>query len=450
MKALIYTRNSEGMDRSVSEQETEARQVCEREGWEVAEVVTDLVGASRHSKGTRSGWAKVQKLLPERDVLVTWECSRAQRDLAAYADLRDLCAANGVLWSYKGRTYDLTTGADRFTTGLDALLAEREAEETSERVRRAIRANALAGRPHGRRLYGYERTYDPTTGALIGQAPHPAEARVVRMIFDAYLSGVGLRTIARKLEADGVVTGTGARWADAQVRQVLKRPGYAGLRVHQGEIIGEAVWEPLVTRETWDAAQTLLAERRTSDRRITPTARLLSGIVRCGKCGGRMIVIHDRKIRKVYACKERYDVTRDLAKLDLYVSSTLLERLSTVGAGEHPETRDTTAEVQVLRKRLDDAVGEFTAGRLSAGTLARIEGDILPAIAALEQQARRAVLPLRVDLPTGDYRAWWDDELTAEQRREIVRAFIAAVIVFPVGRGKRTFDPSKVKIEWRR
>ena len=63
------------------------------------------------------------------DVLVTWEASRAQRDLDAYLELRRLCAASGVRWAYSGTVYDLAHGSDRFRTGLDALVAEDEVEK---------------------------------------------------------------------------------------------------------------------------------------------------------------------------------------------------------------------------------------------------------------------------------------------------------------------------------
>ncbi|HEX6236004.1 MAG TPA: recombinase family protein, partial [Acidimicrobiales bacterium] len=125
-RALIYTRVSQDRagGRSPAEQEAEARAHCEREGWEVAEVVTDSVGASRHSKGHRDGWGRARRLVGagDVDVLVTWEASRAQRDLSAYSELRDLCAAHGVRWAYSGRVHDLTTSDGRFRTGLDALL----------------------------------------------------------------------------------------------------------------------------------------------------------------------------------------------------------------------------------------------------------------------------------------------------------------------------------------
>ena len=96
------------------------------------------------------------------DVLVTWEASRAQRDLDAYLELRRLCAASGVRWAYSGTVYDLAHGSDRFRTGLDALVAEDEVEKMRSRVLRALRANANSGRPHGVVGFGFRREYDPS------------------------------------------------------------------------------------------------------------------------------------------------------------------------------------------------------------------------------------------------------------------------------------------------
>ncbi|NKR80190.1 recombinase family protein [Rhodococcus hoagii] len=54
MRAIIYARVSadqSGRGRSVSEQEAECRAICQREGWDVAEVLSDNdVGASRFSR----------------------------------------------------------------------------------------------------------------------------------------------------------------------------------------------------------------------------------------------------------------------------------------------------------------------------------------------------------------------------------------------------------------
>lgn len=459
MRALIYTRVSQDRagGRSPAEQEAEARLVCKREGWDVAEVVTDSAGASRHSKGTRSGWAKARKMVKAREVeiLVTWEASRAQRDLEAYAELRRLCSDAAVLWSYHGRTYDLSDSGDRFATGLDALLAEREADETADRVQRAMRANAAKGRPHGRRLFGYQRVYDPTTGALVTQEPLAAEAEVVARIFRDYLAGNGIRTIARTLNTEGVTTGTGAEWNDPQVRRVLVNPAYVGRRVHRGDVIGEATWPTLVDAETFDRVQARLVAQRTSQTRQTGKARLLSGVGRCGLCGGKVGAIHDRNARKVYTCKAKYEVSRDLLKLDAYVSAVIIERLSRPDAAKLGNTPSDPA-VDAARRRaaelaaqLDTAVDEFTAGKLTAATLAKVEAKLLPMIAEAQQVARRALVPLEIDVPADNVEEWWDD-LTPEVQREVVGALLASVTILPTGRGTRTFDPDAVRLEWRR
>lgn len=459
-RALIYTRVSQDRagGRSPAEQELEARQECERQGWDVVDVVTDSVGASRHSKGHRTGWDRAREMVKSGavDVLVTWEASRAQRDLDAYVQLRQLCAAGGVLWSYSGRTYDLADHDDRFRTGLDALLAEREADEIAHRVQRAMRANAAQGRPHGRRLFGYRRVYDDATGALIGQAEHPDEAPVVRRIFDDYLSGLGIRTIARDLNEDGITTGTGARWLDAQVRRVLINPAYIARRVHRGDVVADGDWPPLVDVDQFDRVQARLASKAANRSRQRGTARLLTGLGRCGVCGGRVHALHDRRGRKFYECGAQFCVARDLAKLDAYVTAVVLERLSlpdvaeALGdAGPSPEVERARQEGAQLRQRLDDVIDQFAAGNLTAATLAKVEGDLLPRIAAADAAVRRGAIPLAIDVPDGtQVDAWWDG-LEPEQRREVVGALLAAVVILPVGRGHRTFNPSGVRIEWR-
>src|SRR3712207_5461062 len=156
LRAVIYTRVSSDPNdrgRSVTEQETDCRAVCAHNGWDVVRVFSDNDrSASRYATKVRREHRQLVTFLESgaADVLVTWESSRAQRDLRAYADLRDLCEERGVLLSYSGRTYDMSESDDRFSTGLDALLAERESDQTRKRVLRAVRANAEKGRPHGK------------------------------------------------------------------------------------------------------------------------------------------------------------------------------------------------------------------------------------------------------------------------------------------------------------
>src|SRR5215207_2067155 len=122
--ALIYTRVSydpQRQSRSPEQQEAECRELCEREGWQVADVLSDAGrSASRYGKRTRPAWEEVKRRITTDGigVLVTWEASRSSRDLAGFVELRDLCRAHGVKLSYSGRLLDLDLTHDRFEAGL--------------------------------------------------------------------------------------------------------------------------------------------------------------------------------------------------------------------------------------------------------------------------------------------------------------------------------------------
>ena len=458
VKALIYCRVSQDRahGRSVEEQEAESRAVCEREGWEVAEVITDTIGASRHSKGTRSGWARTRKALErgEADVLVTWEASRAQRDLEAYVELRTLCEQTGTLWAYSGRVFDLAKGDDRFTTGIDALFAEREAAEISNRIRRSVRANAASGRPHGRRLFGYERVYDETTGQLTGQRPHPDEAPIVCRIFDEYLSGRSVFAIVKDLNDEGVRTGTGSAWSYTTAKRLLRNPAYIAKRVHQGEVVRDAVWDPLVSVEVFEQVQDRLAQYKATHTIQASKARLLTSVGRCGVCGDKIRVLGDRKVRKVYVCRSGSCVTRDETAVDAYVTDVLLRRLERVDSDELVDVDDQPAvdqrrqQIVELEARLQDATDHFVAGKLTGQTLAKIEVDIADQVRTLKKEIRQLTVPHHLQIPSGPLDGWWA-EMTGERRREVVGTFLSTVTIERVGRGRRTFDPDAIKIEWR-
>ncbi|TGB14394.1 recombinase family protein [Streptomyces sp. MZ04] len=138
------------------------------------------------------------------DIVFAWASTRLQRDLAVYARLRDACAANGVLWCYGGKVYDLTNKDDRLQTGLHALLGENEVEEMRNNVLRTLRANAANGRPHGQEGYGYRRVYDPRTRALLRIEVEPAEAKIIGELCKRVAAGDAYSVIARDFNLRGV------------------------------------------------------------------------------------------------------------------------------------------------------------------------------------------------------------------------------------------------------
>lgn len=461
----MYNRVSEdakGQGRSVDEQEQENNAWAQREHWTVVKVISETGSASRFARSThaRSKWPEVVAEIQSGnyDILLTWESSRATRDLAVYADLRDLCAAAGVLWGYSGTVYDLQARSDRFRTGLDALVSEDESHRISERVLRATRARARAGEPHGKLPYGYRREYDTTTRALLRQVPDEQTAPIVREMFERLIGGESLHAIAKDLTRRGIAPPRPARtpraaegraWIPSTVKRITMNPTNAGLRTHRGEIVGDATWPALVDRATFDAVQGILTDPTRNSRAGDSHARwLLSGIALCGLCNGPMRTYMNRGAR-TYTCAWCFRVTRKADQVDEHVSDRVVALLAHLNIGgplvDDAELARARDELDALRVRLEGFTDAAADGQLSPTALVRIEGRLRPQIAAAQAKVRHLSAPAalaRFDL--SDPVAFWD-RATLEDQRTVLRAMVR-VVIQPAGRGKRIFDPSLVVV----
>lgn len=461
LTALLYARVSHdptGRGRSVDDQLTECRAWAEREGWTVGAEVRDVDrSASRHAKRSREGWSEVVRLVEtgEIDVLVTWEASRAQRNLTAYNDLRELCERTSTSWAYSGTVYNLGDRSDRFRTGLDALVSEDEADRISERVRRGVRSAAMSGKPTGRKLYGYTRTYDERTGELLGQVPDGVRSEVVVEVARRFLAGESLMALARDLNRRGVPTSTGqGKWENLRLSRLLRNPAYNAQRVHRGKVVGPAEWPAILDDETFARLTVKFADPTRRTTRGGTTKHLLTGIARCGVCGGPLRYASDRG-RRLYACRsEGFHVVRGADYLDAYVVATVLERLGRPDAAELLTTDPTDdvlaarAEAEQLRARITDATEQFIAGNLTGATLARIEGELLGRIADIERRARFIGLPTTVAELVDAASVW--DGLTVEQRSEVIRSLVVVRVDRVAVPGRKGFDTESVSIEWLR
>lgn len=453
VKAVIYTRVSADRagGRSVAEQETECRAACDRNGWPISEVLSDNdIGASRHSRKHRPAYDKLAAILEPGDVLVTWEASRAQRDLAAYVALRDLCAARSVQWHYGGSTYDLSTGDGRFRTGLDALLAENESEKTRERILRAHRANAAAGKAHGKIPYGYRAVRDENTGKIVSRIPHEAEAPVVRELARRVLSGEGLNTLRKDLDRRGILGPTGTKWNTHSISRILRSPTMAGKRVHRGQTI-QGDWEPILSEEDQQALIGILSDPTRKVTRGPEPVHLLTGIAVCGLCSAPMSRMKNTKYPS-YVCSQHFHVGRNQTNTDLYVESVMVGGLSdpsllgSIGVAS-ADAAPYFEEARKLRLRLDGFTSEAIKGNLTHSRLGQIESELLPMIAKAEERARSSMTAPMVAEAVGPDAAEKWEKYTVVRKRDLIRA-LATVTILPTVGNRRVFDPDRVVVKW--
>lgn len=461
MRAAVYTRVSQDRNeagRSVTQQEDECRAVAAREGWTIARTFTDNDrSASRYSKKTRPAYAQLRQFISDGhcDVLITWEASRSTRDLATFVELRDLCRDRGVKLSYSGRLYDLTDDADQFMTGLDALLAEQESARTSKRIQRAVRANAAAGRPHGRNLYGYRRTYDPNSGQLLSVEIEEREAAMLREAADRALAGESLYAILIDLNARGYRTRQGSPWVTSTIRRCLVNPAYAGKRVLRGEVVSDAIWPAIHDEDTYWRLRALLDDpNRDTARGQHDVRHLLSGLARCGICGGPMRVLTNRGTRTYTCAPGLGHLVRRKEPVDDLVTRVLLARLAApdlaAARTDQPRAARSEDHTQALAKRarLQTFYDSAADGGITAAALTRIEQKLLTEIDQHERAARRAATPHSLaHLADTDIPTEWPD-LPIGTQRAIVKHYLD-ITILPAGKGRRTFNPDLIRIEWR-
>ncbi|MBN9375877.1 MAG: recombinase family protein [Cellulomonas sp.] len=481
IEALLYGRASKDrhkLMRSIGDQIEECRSWCVPLSWRVAKVVTDADrSASQWRRKEREGFEEAIELIKSGRYggFVTWEPSRAGRDMAIYVQLRAACQQAGVLYLTHGRVYDFSRSDDAFMLGFEFLRAEADANTMHERQLRTARLNAEKGRPHGRLPYGYRRIYDEHTGALIRQEPDPHTGELVRWMVREVLAGVPVLTVANTLQDQGEPTPQGPRkdsvprgWLTMTVKQVLRNPTIAGQRVYRGQVVGEAAWEPLISIEDFTRLQRILFDpsRRVhvSDG-VTPKG-LLSHIARCHYCGrpltrttfkarGRAPV--QPRIPK-YHCRFRgcYKVVIAAGWVDQLVSETAVawfsrqENIAMLTAeGEDWAARSTQAELRVveLQTRLDEATDQYAAGAVTLATLSRVEATLRPQI----EQAQRAAVPpvgddgIRALVTADDIRAAWEATDLREKRR-ILKAVFEIRITKAPRLGSRTMQPERVLI----
>lgn len=467
-RAIIYCRVSSdrsGRGRSVSEQEDECRRVCEREGWPVAEVLVDNdIGASRHSGKDRPEFKRLADVLRAGDVLVTWEASRATRDLKVYVELRDLCAERGVWWSYSGNTYDMSSGSDRWSTGLDALVAEKAAEETRDRVLRALEKNADQGLPHGRIPYGYRGVRDPGTGKIVERVIEPSEASIIREIAERLLAGQTAYSIAVDLNDRDISTGQPSRagWTTTTILRLVQRPYLAGKRTHRGKLT-QGTWEPILTEDQQLRLSAIINNRPKPSRGSEPRS-LLSGTAMCGVCGWPMYrYLASAPSKPAYRCSNRpHHTSRDIEKTDAVVIEKLIEAINNYrddltlrvsegdAADQQPDVSEFLNQAREAKQRLDALQQSYIAGKTAVDDWEMMSAAIREQIETANSRAQNAAVtssPLLAIINTPAEEMW--EMFTFEEQRRFVRAAVEVKIHKPPRRGTR-FDRELIEVTLRR
>lgn len=452
-RAIIYTRISqdrEGRLLGVRRQEDDCRLLAASLGYDVVDVLIENdTSASTRSKKPRPEFTKLMELAESGgvDAIIAYSSSRLTRRPMESERLIQLYESTGTLVHYvNAKDNDLSTARGRSRARDDARRDAEEAEEISERVKLDVVRRAKEGVSHGgQRAFGW------TVDHKFDEYEHP----ILLELIDRALAGEAVQGMARDLYDRGVPPVRWhpplvmKRWQVTTIRKMLTNPRIAGLRRHDGKILGKAEWPAAVGEDTWRQLVTLFSDAGRNSGGSTGRVNLLTGLARCGLCDRTvgMIVVHAKSgdRRDQYACKY-CGLYRKMDQVDLYVTSAVVRMLEAYHDDPELVDPEVLRSIEQLRSRIeatkqafadDDALSPAELRdtlRLLRGRLQAEEGKLL--------KSRRHLI---VDGLTGDDAAALWESLTLDRKRAVIDSLIG-VRLHRTGPGPKRFDPSTVEI----
>ncbi len=290
-----------------------------------------------------------------------------------------------------------TTNVGEITSmhvGVMGMIAQMYISDLKEKTKRGQLGRARAGKVPGGIAYGYEVVPSPSGDTGAGDRRIiPAEAEIVRRIFRDYAAGKSSRMIAHELN-DAKIPGPGGRpWGDTTIRgQAERGTGVLNNTLYIGQLSWnrcsyvkdprtgkrlarvnpQSEWEiveipelRIVEQTVWDLVRARHADvqftmsRDAGGNALNRAHRrefLLSGLLKCGSCGGAMAIV----------AKERYGCSTYRGKGTCANSATIRQpRIEARVLGALKERMVTPDLVAEFIRTFDEELGKFQRERVN-------------------------------------------------------------------------------------
>jgi site-specific DNA recombinase len=349
-RVALYARFSTDMQNpmSVRDQFEQCRRRAKDKGWAIVEEFHD--DGQTATSINRTGYNRMFAQLSEDkfDVILVESWDRLVRDqedgarLYKYAD-------------YYGITIHALDRGDMglLDATLSSLVAAMFLDGLAHKTRRGLRGRVGEGMSAGGLSYGYKVALDANGQKIVGQLEiDESQAEVVRRIMTDYIDGVSPLKIATSLNSEGILsprsrTGSGGHWKQNAINGnrprgtgILNNELYIGKRVwnrlnyskdpttrkrvsrlnDESEwVVGEVPHLRIISDDLWDAVkkrqdeltkrrdtkQSIVGNRLGQSQAVRRQKYLLSGLLECGLCGGKMTIAGKDPRRRYYCANNK-------------------------------------------------------------------------------------------------------------------------------------------------
>lgn len=331
IKVAIYVRVSTEEQAehgySIDAQLDTLRNYCKMYGKEVYNEYVDR-GVSGKSM---NGRYELQKLLQDAkeklfDEVIVWKINRFARKNIDLLHIVDILDKHNIAFRSFSENFETATPIGKFALQMMGAVGELERNTIVDNVKLGMKQRAKAGRHNGKLPLGYKVLYDPINPfADSSLVIVPEEALVIQKIYHLYSTGRGLKSIANELNHSGFFTKQGNAFSISAIKAILTNPMYVGrIRYNHHEnwsekrrrgrnpnpILVEGKHEAIIPEELWENVQELMNKKSSISPRTFNGEYLLTGLIRCPKCGAAMVASRTKSkqkngehiVRMYYSC----------------------------------------------------------------------------------------------------------------------------------------------------
>ena len=336
--------------------------------------------------GTKDERVEFQRMINDAkagkiDVIITKSISRfARNTVTLLSTIRELKHIGVDVYFEEQNIHTISSDGELMITIL-ASYAQEESRQVSENMKWRIRKNFEEGKTWNSVIYGY--SYDDGIFKII-----PHEAHVVRLIYDYYLSGMGVGAVTKKINEEGYLTRKNKKWNKSSVRYILTNYNYTGNLILQKTYTENHLTkkkklnngylpkyhvkeshEAIVSVSEYRKVQEELKKRDSlSGKRRSPKKYPFTGMIVCDKCGTN----YRRKTtpyKHVWQCNNHiengkvacdakqvpeeilFEVSTDILELEEFNEDTFKKNIRSIKACDNNELVFTfNDETEVIKK----------------------------------------------------------------------------------------------------
>jgi len=415
MTTAIYARFSSDLqtEKSIEDQVARCREVAAGYGSGLCRVFCDhaLSGASTANRpGLKELLAEIAA--SRISILITESLDRLSRDQADLALIYRATKMHSVRLITASEGEVMAGSQGILQIGMRGMIGAMYLADLADKTRRGLMGVATSGRIPGGLSYGYRAIEGEVRGL---RAIIPEEADIVRHIFERYAAGHSPRAIAKALNAAGTPGPRGGTWGVSVIMGNPKRlNGILCNPLYRGELVfnrqhkvknpetgkarmvpnPESLWRRfempdmrIIEDALWNAVQARrdVAGKTRPEHHRRPK-RVLSGLIKCGMCGGsyRAIAQGPRYGCANHRDRGTCDNSRSIMARDLEarVFEGLTANLLSPSSVEYA--------VACYRERMNELEGDKAKGR------AKLERDISKhrqTVKMAQDQVRSGTMP---------------------------------------------------------